>query len=83
MDANAALTELRELITQWEAAGSRGRWTEAQADRAIELARDLDGWITRGGALPMAWRPRPDRGAAQAAARYADRPAGRNPRPIF
>ena len=63
MDPNATLAELRELIATWQAAGSRGPWTEAQADRTIELAADLDEWITRGGFLPSAWvtrtRPRP------------------------
>jgi len=58
MDVNAALAELRELTAAWERAGSRGPWTEADADRAIELARDIDGWITRGGFLPDAWQVR-------------------------
>jgi hypothetical protein len=65
MDPNIVLAELRTLISQWEAAGSRGTWTEAQADRTIELARDLDGWISRGGFLPDEW----DRGPL-------DRPTG-------
>ena len=65
MDPNAALAELRALIGVWEAAGSRGTWTEADADRTIELARDLDEWIKKGGMLPRAW----DRGPL-------DRPTG-------
>ena len=55
MDVNAALAELRELTAAWEAAGSHGTFTVEQADRAIELARDLDGWVSRGGFLPDAW----------------------------
>jgi len=55
MDVNAALAELRELTAAWERAGSRGPWSEADADRAIELARDLDQWISRGGFLPADW----------------------------
>jgi hypothetical protein len=57
MDPNATLAELRELIATWQAAGSRGVWTDAQADRTIELTADLDAWIARGGFLPDAWRP--------------------------
>jgi hypothetical protein len=58
MDPDAALAELRTLIAQWEAAGSRGPWSEADADRTIELARDLDGWMSRGGYPPAAWQAR-------------------------
>lgn len=55
MDVNAALAELRELTAAWEAAGSRGPWTVEQSDRAIELARDIDAWMSRGGFPPAAW----------------------------
>jgi hypothetical protein len=55
MDPNATLDELRDLIAKWQGAGSRGPWTEAQADRTIELAADLDKWISRGGFLPAEW----------------------------
>ena len=55
MDPNATLRELRGLFRQWEQAGSRGPWDEHDADRAIELARDLDEWLTKGGFLPRAW----------------------------
>lgn len=55
MDVNAALAELRDLIAKWQAAGSRGPWTEAQADRTIELIADLDAWISKGGFPPDAW----------------------------
>jgi hypothetical protein len=58
MDPNAALAELRGLFRAWEAAGSRGPWDERDADRAIELARDLDEWLGRGGFPPDAWRTR-------------------------
>jgi hypothetical protein len=55
MDVNATLAELRELTAAWEAAGSRGPWTTQQADRTIELAADLDAWMSRGGFPPAAW----------------------------
>jgi hypothetical protein len=55
MDVNAALAELRELTAAWEAAGSRGIFTVEQADRAIELARDIDAWVSKGGFLPAPW----------------------------
>jgi len=45
------------------------------ADEAAELAElitVLDGWLARGGYLPAAWQRHP-----------ADRPTGRNPRPVF
>lgn len=64
MDPDATLAELRELVKLWESAGSRGTFTEAQADRAIELTRDLDAWIARGGFLPRDWQHRPARPAA-------------------
>ena len=56
MDVNAALAELRELTAAWEAAGSHGTFTVEQADRTIELVRDIDEWITKGGFLPAAWQ---------------------------
>jgi hypothetical protein len=55
MDPNATLAELRDLIAKWQGAGSHGAWTEAQADRTIELAADLDRWISKGGFPPAAW----------------------------
>ena len=72
MDPNATLAEIRALIERWQAAGSRGPWTEAEADQLIEKVADLDKWITRGGCLPADWARHP-----------ANRPSGRNPRPIF
>ena len=45
------------------------------ADEAAELAElitVLDGWLSRGGSMPTAWQHYP-----------ADRPTGRNPRPVF
>lgn len=66
MDPDATLTEIRSLIAQWQAAGSRNDgpdpWTEADADRLAELVADLDRRITRDGFLPTAWAaPRPSR----------------------
>jgi hypothetical protein len=55
MDPNTTLAEIRALIERWQAAGSRGPWTEAEADEVIEKVADLDRWIARGGFLPDAW----------------------------
>src|SRR6185436_2617136 len=60
MDPNATLAEIRALIERWQAAGSRGPWTEAEADQLIEKVADLDKWLTRGGFLPDPWAT-PDR----------------------
>lgn len=49
MDPNAALARLRELIAQ----------LDSTSDEYAELAitfRGLDGWIKRGGFLPLDWR---------------------------
>jgi hypothetical protein len=53
MDPNAALAELRRLITAWQDA--RGPFSQADYDRAIELIADLDRWMTCGGFLPDQW----------------------------
>ena len=45
MDPNATLAEIRALIERWQAAGSRGPWTEAEADEVIEKVADLDKWL--------------------------------------
>jgi hypothetical protein len=54
MDPNAALAELRTFLRQWEASAREQRPIE-EYDRAIELARDLDEWLSRGGFLPAEW----------------------------
>lgn len=86
MDPDATLAELRELVKLWESAGSRGTFTEAQGDRAIELTRDLDAWLDRGGFLPRAWdhayhapEPTPDAARKWTRRRYAPSPRG----PVF
>lgn len=55
MDPNATLAEFRALVAIWQAAGSRGPWSEEAADRVIELAADLDRWMSKGGFPPDAW----------------------------
>jgi hypothetical protein len=61
MDSDVMLAELRALIANWQAAGSRNDgpdpWTERKADRAIELMADLDARLTRGGRPPTDWAP--------------------------
>lgn len=54
-NTNATYAEMSALLAQWQAAGSRGPWTEAQADRLIELLADLDRHLSQGGRPPAAW----------------------------
>lgn len=53
--ADDILTEFRSLIEIWE--DSRAPFSSEQADRAIELARDLDRLASRG-TPPADWHPR-------------------------
>jgi hypothetical protein len=83
MDPNATLAEIRALIERWQAAGSRGPWTEAEADQLIEKVADLDKWLTRGGFLPDPWAT-PDRVTTETRRRdLPRRDPYRNRGPIF
>jgi len=66
MDPNANLAEQRHLIRSINAMNDRSTddgqlqaqdrtQYEADCNRLAELAQALDGWITRGGCLPIAW----------------------------
>lgn len=56
MDPDAALAELRKLVTDLDLttfcdlAG-----IEPVVDRVVELFQGLDDWLVRGGATPRAW----------------------------
>ena len=66
MDPNAALANLREAIRVWDAASpdDTDPSTESSyAADAIEAARDLDEWLSKGGFLPEAWAPAPEQPA--------------------
>jgi len=60
MDPNAALETLRATIADMRAAEDSGATPDyASAATVLADAADaLDGWITRGGFLPDAWRNR-------------------------
>lgn len=63
MDINAALDDIRSLVTVAETTQDNDSLTEADmnaslADIAISLAEKvsaIDGWMTRGGFAPDAW----------------------------
>ena len=71
MDPNEALAKIRAFVTRWEGSAHAQRPID-EYDDAIEAMHDLDKWITRGGCLPADWARHP-----------ANRPSGRNPRPVF
>lgn len=50
MDPDAALSNLRNAIKQFHG-GDR-----SAADRLAEAAEALDGWMSRGGFPPKAWK---------------------------
>lgn len=60
MDPNKALQDLREAIARHAAlceGGAAGSSDEVRAlEDALDAARALDGWLSRGGFLPDAWR---------------------------
>jgi len=71
MDPNEMLAKIRAFVTRWEGSAHAQRPID-EYDDAIEAMHDLDKWITRGGCLPGDWARHP-----------ANRPSGRNPRPVF
>jgi hypothetical protein len=50
MDPNAALAEIRTIISQHNRDGGL-----VVAARLAELVDGLDGWLSKGGFLPAAW----------------------------
>lgn len=56
MDPDATLEELREIARLNEE--GRFEFDREPLERAVELIEALDEWISRGGALPAAWRRR-------------------------
>jgi hypothetical protein len=78
MDPNATLARIRELCREIPLDAPD------EAAELAELVGSLDEWITRGGYLPAVWQVGRPAALAQAQAHYpADRPIGRNPRPVF
>jgi hypothetical protein len=58
MDPDAALAAFRAAVLVWEQAivsGSIDAERQAATD-AIEAARALDSWLSRGGFAPAAWQ---------------------------
>ncbi len=63
MDPDGNLTEQREIVGRLLAAfdgadPDTGEWQPDPDDvyRLTELSEGLDGWLSRGGALPRAWQ---------------------------
>src|SRR5574341_214019 len=57
MDPNTTLAEIRQIILRAEELEAQDKSLFADAsDRLVELVRDLDEWLSRGGALPRAWK---------------------------
>jgi hypothetical protein len=52
MDPNAALDEIRAIVTRIQ----NGTAHDLDSDRLAELFAGLDDWIKSGGFLPTAWR---------------------------
>lgn len=50
MDPDAALAEIRDIISRWNRDGGL-----VVAARLAELVDGLDGWLSKGGFLPDAW----------------------------
>lgn len=64
MDPNANLTELRGLVTKLRAEFTDSEDPNAvpdghDVDRVLELIGGLDDWLSKGGALPKAWKHQP------------------------
>ena len=55
MDPTATLVAIRALVKVIHENTDSERWEELATDLA-EVAEALDGWMTRGGFLPMQWR---------------------------
>jgi hypothetical protein len=55
MDPNTTLRELREVAQRLRITG---RPDPADVDRAVELFDELDGWMCKGGFLPVQWKAR-------------------------
>jgi hypothetical protein len=56
MDPDANLAELRRIATRVLAAPSIEEIDCADAERIADLVDALDGWLSRGGFLPDAWK---------------------------
>ena len=52
MDPNAALAEIREIISGYDPDSDE----HDEAGRLVDLVEGLDDWLSKGGALPEAWR---------------------------
>lgn len=55
MDPTATLIAIRALVKVIHENNDSERWEELATDLA-EVAEALDGWMTRGGFLPVQWR---------------------------
>lgn len=57
MDPNAALTNLRSLLNDYNVAEDSGdlEMQDIVANDIVEVVRDLDAWISSGGFLPQKW----------------------------
>lgn len=53
MDPNTALTDIRQLVKQYN---SDGDWHQLDADLLVDRIEALDKWITNGGFLPDDWK---------------------------
>lgn len=56
MDPNAALEEARELSAQIQKDFENDKVSEYDANRLAELFQALDGWLSKSGFLPSAWK---------------------------
>jgi hypothetical protein len=56
MDPDANLAELRRIAARVLAAPSIEEIDCADAERIADLVDALDGWLSRGGFLPDAWK---------------------------
>jgi hypothetical protein len=60
MDPNVNLVEQRRLaariIAAFDSKGGKGGPDRDSVSRLAELVEALDGWLSKGGALPAAWR---------------------------
>jgi hypothetical protein len=58
MDPNATLRRIREALADIDKASNPDSAGTAALE-ATDAMRDLDEWLSRGGALPQAWERRP------------------------
>jgi hypothetical protein len=58
MDPNAALQALRAALGDYDLAIHK-KVADVAADRALDAARALDEWLSKGGFAPDAWRSDP------------------------